>query len=194
MRNLTLVPVLAVFVCLQASTNLFAEQPTIAESVRNIAYHPAIRNSSDQIEVRSLRLVNGKYEKGRKNVDPDYELLQTGIIAYGDINLDGKTDAAVTLYHTKGNRQETQVAIVLDVKGKPTHVASREFGDGTEIMGLKIDKTFISDNRSAKLVERGVVRVEVSNEACCGGQGKTMTYHFENNQLIGQDPFCTVKK
>lgn len=160
-----------------------------AESVRNMAYHPAIRNSSDKLEVRKIRLVNGVYEKGRRFVDEDYEFLRTGQIVTGDIDGDGDLDAAVILYYMNGDRKSTQLAVVLDIKGNPVHVASREFLEGTEIMGLKLDRPMVRNNRTGQLERKGMVSVEVSNETCCNGQGKTVSYFFENQSLVGQDPF-----
>ncbi|NTU57566.1 MAG: hypothetical protein HGB00_01385 [Chlorobiaceae bacterium] len=145
------------------------------QSVRNSSFHPAIWTYVDQIEVRSLRLLNGIYEKGRKNVDSDYELLQIVKVALGDLNGDGKTDAAVSLYHMKDDREASEVAIVLDLKGVPVHVATRFFGVGTEIMDLS--------------VVNGSIRLEVSNAKYCEGQGKTVTYRLINNKLVGPDPF-----
>lgn len=160
-----------------------------AESVRNMAYHPAIRNSSDKLEVRKIRLVNGVYEKGRRFVDEDYEFLRTGQIVAGDIDGDGDIDAAVILYYMNGDRKSTQLAVVLDIKGNPVHVASREFLEGTEIMDLKLDRPMVRNNRTGQLECKGMVNVEVSNETCCNGQGKTVSYLFENQSLVGQDPF-----
>lgn len=160
-----------------------------AESVRNMACHPAIRNSSDKLEVRKIRLVNGVYEKGRRFVDEDYEFLRAGQVALGDIDGDGDIDAAVILYYMKGDRKSTQLAVVLDIKGNPVHVASREFLEGTEIMDLKLDRPMIRNNRTGQLERKGMVSVEVSNETCCNGQGKTVSYLFENQSLVGQDPF-----
>ena len=169
---------------------VMAGVPLSVESVKNIPYHPVIKNSSDQVEVRSIRLVNGVYEKGRRFVDKDYEFLRAGQVALGDLNCDGRTDAAVVLYHMAGDRKMTQLAIVLDVNGTPRHVASREFGEFTEVMDLKCNSTVVSDKKTGQVARRGVVSVEVSNETCCGGQGKTVTYIFDGTRLIGQDPFA----
>lgn len=170
-------------------STLTAASRVTAESVRNYAYHPAIRNSIDKLEVRKIRLVNGLYEKGRRFVDADYEYLKAGQIALGDIDGDGDIDAAVILYHMKGDHTSTQLAVVLDVRGTPTHVASREFLEGTEIMDLKLDRPLVRNNHTGQLERKGMVIVEVSNETCCNGQGKTVSFIVENQCLVGQDPF-----
>ncbi|NTU69159.1 MAG: hypothetical protein HGB02_09870 [Chlorobiaceae bacterium] len=181
--------VVGVISLMPLSSPLMAGAPVGVESLKNIAYHPVIRNSSDKVEVRSIRLVQGVYEKGRRFVDQDYEFLRAGQIALGDLNSDGKTDAAVVLYHMAGDRRMTQIAVVLDVNGSPRHVASREFGEFTEVMDLKCSNAMVPDSKTGLATRRGVVNVEVSNETCCGGQGKTVTYIFDGKRLIGQDPF-----
>ncbi|HWR01148.1 MAG TPA: hypothetical protein VN371_04740 [Chlorobaculum sp.] len=188
-RNRMLIRTIAVLALLSIAATATATPGVTPQSVKNISYHPAIWTYTDQLEVRSLRLVNGVYEKGRKNVDPDYELLQAGRAAIGDVNGDGKNDAVVILYHMKDDREASEIAIVLDVKGVPVHVASRYFGVGTEIMDVRIEKAGVPDSRTGKSVETGLVRVEVSNAKYCEGQGKTVTYRLINNKLIGPDPF-----
>ena len=181
--------VIGVIVMAMVSVASIAAEPVSLESVKNMAYHPVIRNTTDQMEVRSIRLRNGVYEKGRRLVDQDYEFLRAGQIALGDLNGDGKRDAAIVLYHMKGDRKMTLVAVVLDVNGKPFHAVSREFGDGTEIMDLKCASSIVPDKRTGLMVKRGCVNVEVSNETCCNGQGRTMTYMFDGKRLLGAEPF-----
>ncbi|NTU93549.1 MAG: hypothetical protein HGB29_07505 [Chlorobiaceae bacterium] len=182
-------PALCLLVPLPGMAVAFANLAVSAETVRNIGYHPAVPGSPDQMEVRTIRLVQGLYEKGRRLVDQDYEFLRAGQIALGDLDGDGDTDAAVILYYMKGDRKSTQLAVVLDTKGGPAHVASRAFIEGTEVMALKLGRPFVRDPKTGMLCRVGVVSVEVSNETCCNGQGKTMTYRFEANRLVGQDPF-----
>ncbi|NTV03231.1 MAG: hypothetical protein HGB04_10725 [Chlorobiaceae bacterium] len=189
MNIVRLLPVAVVVALMPLFSTAMAGVPVSAESVKNIPYHPVIRNSADKVEVRSIRLVKGVYEKGRRFVDQDYEFLRAGQIALGDLNADGKTDAAVVLYHMAGDRRMTQLAIVLDVNGTPRHVASREFGEFTEVMDLKCTSTLVTDRKTGQSVKRGAVSVEVSNETCCGGQGRTVTYIFDGTRLLGQDPF-----
>jgi len=181
--------VIGVFILTMVSIISLAGLPVSLESVRNIPYHPVIRYSSDQMEVRSIRLVNGIHEKGRRYVDQDYEFLRAGQVALGDLNGDGRTDAAVVLYHMNGDRKMTQVAVVLDINGTPVHVASREFGEGTEVMELKCSRSLLPDKRTGQMVNRGEVSAQVSNEKYCNGQGETVTYIFEGNRLAGPNPF-----
>lgn len=189
MKSFRLISVIAVFALVLLSVPALAVLPVTMESVKNISYHPIIRSSSDQIEVRSIRLVNGVYEKGRRNVDQNYEFLRAGQIILADINCDGKTDSAVVLYHMMGYRQMTQLAIVLDVNGKPVHVASREFGEGTEVMDVKCTKSFVQIPKTGQMGQRGVISVQLSNEKFCNGQGKTVYFIFDSNRLSGPDPF-----
>jgi hypothetical protein len=175
--------------CILTPLTATAAPGVTLQSVKNTSYHPAIWTYTDQLEVRSVRLANGRYEKGQKNVDPDYELMQTGRAAFGDINGDGKNDAAVILYHMKDDREASEIAVVLDVKGVPVHVATRFFGVGSEIMDVRIEKFSVPDPKSGKTVETGLIRVEVSNAKYCEGQGKTVSYRLINNKLIGPDPF-----
>jgi hypothetical protein len=190
MKIIRLLLIAGFVVATSLSAPVMAGVPVCVESVKNIPYHPVIRNSSDQVEVRSIRLVNGVYEKGRRFVDKDYEFLRVGQVALGDLNFDGRIDAAVVLYHMAGDRRMTQLAIVLDVNGTPRHVASREFGEFTEVMDLKCTSSVVTDNKTGQVSRKGSVSVEVSNETCCGGQGKTVTYIFDGTRLLGHDPFA----
>jgi hypothetical protein len=177
------------FAVLMVSIRAMAVEPVSLVYVRNMSFHPVLRNSSDQVEVRAIRLVNGVYERGRRNVDLNYEFLRSGQIVLCDVNLDGRQDALVVLYHIKGDRQMTQLAVVLNVNGKPLHAASREFGEGTEVMDLSFSKSFVKVPGSGLMAQRGVVSAQVSNEKYCNGQGKTVYFIFDGNRLYGQDPF-----
>ncbi|NTW52341.1 MAG: hypothetical protein HGB22_07120 [Chlorobiaceae bacterium] len=188
-RNRVPITTVALLTLMSNSMNATAAPGVTAQSVRNTSYHPAIWTYTDQLEVRSVRLVNGVYEKGQKNVDLDYELMQTGRAVFGDINGDGKQDAAVIMYHMKDDREASEIAIVLDVKGVPVHVASRFFGVGTEIMDVGINKASVLDSRTGKPVATSLVQVAVSNAKYCAGQGKTVSYRLVNDKLIGPDPF-----
>jgi hypothetical protein len=56
------------------------------------------------------------------------------MITFGDINGDGAGDAAVILvWSGGGSGRFASVAAVLNLNGKPVHVASRELGDRVEI-------------------------------------------------------------
>lgn len=188
-RTRMLIRTIAVLALLSTALTAAAAPGVTPQSVKNISYHPAIWTYTDQLEVRSVRLVKGVYEKGQKNVDLDYELMQTGRAVFGDINGDGKMDAAVIMYHMKDDREASEIAIVLDVKGVPVHVASRFFGVGTEIMDVSINKTSVPDPRTGKPLETSMIRVAVSNAKYCEGQGKTVSYRLMNDKLVGPDPF-----
>lgn len=189
MKARMLFSVMCIFSMTLVAMQTMAGTPVSLLSVRNMSYHPVIRNSSYQVEVRSIRLANGVYERGRRNVDLNYEFLRSGQIVLCDINCDGRQDAAVLLYHMKGDRLMTQLAIVLDVNGIPVHVASREFGEGTEVMDLNCAKSFVNVPGTSLMAQRGVISAQVSNEKYCNGQGKTVYFIFDGNRLHGPDPF-----
>ena len=143
--------------------------------LKNAVYSTVAWNTPDRFEHR-VKLVNGKYEHQGPYGVTDHEEVEMGKTAFGDLNGDGKNDAAVILYHnTGGSGTVTQVAAVLDVNGQPQHIASRNLGDRTEIKKLTIKK--------------GIIFVTVDNPRFFPGQKKTVKYRLVGNKLIGPEPF-----
>lgn len=143
--------------------------------LKNAQYSTVDWDTSDQLG-KSVKLVNGEYYWQGPNGVMDNESVSIGIIALGDLNGDGKKDAAVILLHNAGGTGTViQVAVVLDVNGKPRHVASRNLGDRTEIKEMKINK--------------GSIMIKLANSRFFPGLKKTVQYKLEGNKLIGRDPF-----
>lgn len=143
--------------------------------LKNARYSTVDWDTSDRLG-KSVKLVNGEYYWQGPNGLMDNESVSIGKIALGDLNGDGKKDAAVILLHNAGGSGTViQVAAVLDVNGKPRHIASRNLGDRTEIRELKIRK--------------GLIMIKLANSRFFPGQKKTVQYKLEGNKMIGSDPF-----
>lgn len=98
-------------------------------------------------------------------------------ITFGDLNGDGAGDAAVILvWSGGGSGQFASIAAVLNVNGKPVHVASRELGDRVEIKSFAI--------------KNGAIEIRLTNERFFPGKRASLTYKLIHNKLIGKEtPF-----
>lgn len=147
----------------------------LSEHLKNAEYFIVRWNTADELE-KKVKLLNGEYSTGGPIGSAEYESIWTGQMAYGDLNDDGKTDAAVILFHnTGGSGTVVQIAAVLDVDGQTRHVASRNLGDRTEIKSL--------------VINNGVIAIRLDNPRFFPGQEKTIEYTLENNKLLGPEPF-----
>jgi hypothetical protein len=168
------VMILFLVVAVSPSTAKAAE--LTVSMLKNAQYSPVGWGTQDQLEKKKIKLVAGEYMKQGPEGPMDVESLTVVKIALGDLNGDGKKDGAVILYHnTGGSGSVAQVAAVIDDKGKPRHVASRNLGDRTEIIGLTIEKGFIV--------------IELDNPRFYPGQKKTVKYQLVGNKLEGPKPF-----
>lgn len=143
-------------------------------SLRNGEYYIIEWNTRDKF-TNKVRLINGKYEWQDLRLT-DYELVEMDKVALGDLNGDGRKDAAVILWHnTGGSGSVCQVAAVLDSNGRPQHIASRNLGDRTEIKSLAIIN--------------GYIVINLDNPRFYPGQQKVVKYKLVGNKLVGPDPF-----
>lgn len=104
--------------------------------------------------------------------------VYNGKIAMGDLNFDGKDDAAVILttnYGGSGNFRE--LAVVLIQEGTFSHVASVDIGDRVIVNEIFIQNTHILLNMIIHAPEDG---------ACCPTQPVQRTFRFdsESQELV----------
>lgn len=152
--------------------NVFAELTT--SILNNAEYYFLEVDSQDKLIDAKYKFINGGYESKSPG-----DTMYAGIskIVYGDLNGDGKKDAAVILgLNTGGSGDFVQVAAVLDVNGKPQHVASRYLGDRTDVDSL--------------IIKKGYIICTVHSDYFQGGKRKrTIRYQLKGNKLIGPKPF-----
>lgn len=176
MNRKTITFLIGAYMMMLVSNGAIAGTGVNDQSIKNMRYHPVIWNSADHIEKRSLQVRNGEYERIGKRNAHDMESLRAGYAVFGDLNGDGKKDAAVTLNHnTGGSGTVMQIATVVDMNSVPTHVASRNLGDRTEVTKMWI--------------QNGKIYAHISNERFYPGQAKTVSYFLKNGRLVGPDPW-----
>ncbi|NTW14243.1 MAG: hypothetical protein HGA31_04410 [Candidatus Moranbacteria bacterium] len=163
----------AISICIMmlVSIDAMADTGITVGSVNNAGYHPVLWQSPDKTESRVLNLVSGKFYRNDTR-----ETLEIRRVVIGDLNGDGKNDAAVILSHnTGGSGSITQIAAVLDIDGVPVHVASRNLGDRSEVNSIKI----VGDS----------VKINVTSGGYYRGHNKTVTFRLKGKQLVGPSPF-----
>lgn len=89
---------------------------------------------------QTVTLVDGAYTSGSDTTAIGYISVHMGeVAAFGDLNGDGISDAAVVLgVNTGGTAVFTYIAAVLNVNGAPVHAASLLIDDRPQIGGLSI--------------------------------------------------------
>jgi uncharacterized protein len=146
-----------------------------SQLLENVEYYTVQWNTPDKLEGK-VKLANGEYIREGPDGPQDIESVRMGNIAYGDLDGDGKMDAAVILYHnTGGTGTVTQVAAVLDANSHPRHVASRNLEDRTEIKELTIREE--------------VIVIRLDNPRFYPGQEKNVEYRLKDSRLLGPAPF-----
>ncbi len=122
------------------------------------------------------QLKNGRYQY----VDPIHPHVRQTVVlaefALGDLNGDGKGDAAVILAESGGGSGDfIQLAAVLDNNGKPKHVDSAYLGDRTDVHDIRIMNGVITLKLESRYyTQEGIVEVH---------------YRLQNNKLVGNNPY-----
>ena len=87
---------------------------------------------------------NIDYE-GRKCVESYVEDIEGEIVAFGDLNGDGKKDAAVIINENTGGTGQIRIlAIVINRNGKPYNIASQKLGDRVSINSININSEVVT--------------------------------------------------
>lgn len=165
-----LVAVLALVAVYQRRTGCSREQapgPALsARSLRNAEYR------SEFIDSGRVQLRNGKLE------DPAAHLWVTmlNVVAYGDVDGDGRSDAAVILAtNTGGSGVFHDLAVVVDRDGRPFNTASVNLGDRVKINSLAIEEGRIV----VDMVTQGP-----SDPMCCPTMHVTQRYELLGDSLV----------
>jgi hypothetical protein len=147
--------------------------PLTAEQVKNAEYTiTGFDNSS-----HTYLFVDGKYNHGTDSAAPDFvDIKLLDFLAFGDLNNDGATDAAVLIAENYGGTGVfVSVAAVLNENGQPQHVASTMVDDRPQINKLEI--------RNGEIFLDAVVH-GVQDPGCCPTFAVTRTYKLIGPALV----------
>ena len=137
---------------------------------------------------RRVKLTNGTYkEQIVPNSATELIITLSDKVAYGDLNRDGKEDAAVILITDPGGSGTFRhLAVILNQKGSPNHVASQLLGDRVKIKSLSVR----SGEIAVEMITHGP-----NDPMCCPALEVTQNYLLQNDKLVvAQAPKLTDRK
>jgi hypothetical protein len=122
---------------------------------------------------RTVKLVNGAYSEGSGTDQYSVQMLDT--VAFGNLNNDGISDAAILLVENGGGTGEFEsVVAVLETGGAPSQVGQVQLGDRVQVKSIKIDSATIALD----------TLVQGPNDPmCCPSQAETQSYRVVGNAL-----------
>lgn len=139
----------------------------------------ALRNAAYQSEFpasKKAKLTDGAYEEEIvPGAASKLTIRLSDQVAYGDVNGDGADDAAVLLLSNAGGSGTfVHLAVVINDKGTPRHVASALLGDRVQIKSLAIQASEIT----LPMIAHGP-----KDPMCCPTQEVTRTFRLEEGAL-----------
>ena len=142
------------------------------DQLKNAAYQLAVQNSH-----QTVHLVNGAYQSGNDPASADYvSVTLTEPIAFGDLNGDGVSDAAVLLAENYGGTGVfVSVIAMLNQNGLAVQAASELVDDRPILNSITIqDGQIILD-----------ATVHGPNDpGCCAAQPNKRVYRYEADRLV----------
>jgi len=126
---------------------------------------------------KKIKLTDGLYsEAPEPGMAEHCEVQYYGKISFGDLNNDGKDDAAVILDGTCGGSGDfRELAIVINQNGNPYYLTSKDLGDRVLINYLTIDAGTITLDMLIQGPNDGM---------CCPTLHKIYKYKLSENELI----------
>jgi hypothetical protein len=142
------------------------------DQLKNTAYQLVAQDSH-----KTVQLVNGAYQNGSDPASPDYASITLAQpMAFGDLNGDGVSDAAVLLAENYGGTGVfVSVIAMLNQNGKPVQAAGELVDDRPVINSITIkDEQILLD-----------VTVHGPNDpGCCAAQPNKRVYRYEAGRLV----------
>lgn len=149
-----------------------------AMTVRGLADAPARITLSDGV------WTGAPYEPGGAS-RPQVRLLERPI-AWGDLDRDGRPEAAVLLSQTAGGSGEFLHLAVVTARGATAQtVATRLVGDRVQVRGLRI-----ADGR----VWLDVVRAGAQDASCCPGEVTSLGWRLDRGRLVPLKESSTARR
>jgi hypothetical protein len=136
------------------------------DSLRNATY-------TTPYFLKTVKLVNGSYTEGSGATY--YTVQMMGVYAYGDLNGDGKVDAAIILAENQGGSGVFEsVVAVLNQGGGPHQISSVQLGDRVLVKSADIS--------------RGVIHLDMivhspNDPMCCPSQADVQSFWLLGNSL-----------
>ena len=97
-----------------------------------------LKNATYLVDGDKIKLKNGSYQAGTI-AEANYLLVNFDTAALGDLNNDGKNDAAVIYFYNGGGSGSFVVlAAMINQDGNPVQVASEDLGDRTVVKSISI--------------------------------------------------------
>ena len=144
------------------------------ESLKNAEF------SSEWTTAGKARLNDGRYaEAAAPGSATKTTILLSDKIALGDLNNDGKPDAAVVLIiDTGGSGTFRELAVLRNRGGKPVHIASTLLGDRIRVNSIAITS-------GAIVVD--LIRHGSQDPMCCPTQKEFQKYILQEDTLVRLD-------
>ena len=130
---------------------------------------------------RKVRLIAGQHEEEEVVDEEDFRyFFSAGIVenrvAFGDLNNNGKEDAAVVVFSTGGGSGVFyELAVVMNQNGNPYYLTSEYLGDRVRVNSLDIKDEIIIVN---------MLIHDVDDAACCPTLYKVFQYKLSGNELV----------
>ncbi len=154
-----------------APTSTIAPAPSVPggltmDMLKNGTYHTPAYD-------RTVKLVNGSYSDGSGASAFSVQML--GVFAFGDLNGDGKADAAVLLAESGGGSGEFESVIAVLNQGSAPHQASQaQLGDRVQIKSVDI---------SSGVIHLDMLVQGPNDPMCCPSLPQKQNYWLIDNRL-----------
>ncbi len=144
------------------------------EGLENAEYYFALYD-------KRARLINGLHGEEEIIDEDDFRyIFSAGIvgdkIAFGDLNYNGKEDAAVIIYSAGGgNGVFYELTVMINENGSPYHLASKYLGDRIRINSIAVKEGVIALD---------MVVHDLGDAACCPTLHKVFQYKLFEDELL----------
>lgn len=170
-----------------SSTDSLVPPPTVTETPAVSPSASPVPGSNPELSVdvlrnstyttpyflKTVKLVNGSYTEGSGATYFSVQMLE--VFAYGDLNGDGKADAAVILAENQGGSGVFEsVVAVLNKGGAPHQISSVQLGDRVLIKSTDI---------SLGVIHLDMIVHGPSDPMCCPSQAEKQSFWLLGNNL-----------
>jgi hypothetical protein len=164
-----LIPRITLAAALAASCSV---PPASAPLTRNALANGVYR--STYVESGEVKLSNGRADV--RDSEQTVTVVLTDHAAFGDLDGDGRSDAAAVLVtSTGGTGSFYDLVAVVDRGGAPVHVASTRLGDRVQVESLGVD---------GRRVKLAMTTHAKEDPLCCPTLQVTRSYELQGSRLV----------